>query len=393
MLKFDFTTYMDKFINTDEYLELMDKKDSIYNAFINNKMAEWFVKEVDSQVMDKIYDVALKIKTNSDVLLVIGIGGSYIGGFSISQLFTNKYKPKETEVIYIGNNLSSASIDEVLDYIENKDISVNVISKSGSTFEIKKTYDLIKKYMLNKYSLDEFKKRVIVTTNDKDGYLKEEADKYGFTSFVIPDGVGGRFSISTPAHLLPMLVSGLDIKSFLEGYYLGKENFDAAYKYSVIRNLMYKQGKVVENFSTYEPKFCFYTEYIKQEFAESEGKDGKGILPISTVNTRDLHSLGQFLQDGNKIVFETVIKVDMGKNQEFKEYNNIVCESVINAHYQGDVPNLIIDIGKLSEKTIGEVTMFFMMAAVCSAYLFDVNPFDQPGVENYKSIMRSKISE
>lgn len=391
MIKFDFETYMDKFINTDDYIELINKKDDIYNKFINNDMAEWFVSEVDPKVVNKVKEVAEKIKENSDVLLVIGIGGSFMGSFSISQVFRNKYKKSNIDVIYIGNNLSADNISEVFEYIEDKDVTVDVISKSGSTFEIKTTYNLLKYYMLKKYSLDEFKKRVIVTTSKDGGYLNEEVDEYGFTKFIIPEGIGGRFTISTPAHLLPMYVQNIDIDKFLDGYYDGKKYFDDAYKYSTIRRLMFNEQKYVENFSVYEPKLYYYTEYIKQEFAESEGKDGKGVLPISTVNTRDLHSLGQFLQDGNKIVFETVIKADLGKNHEFKKYNDDVCSSVIDAHYQGGVPNIIIDLGRVSEKRIGEATMFFMMSAVCSAYLFEVNPFDQPGVENYKNILKSKI--
>lgn len=392
MIKFDFETYMDNFINPDDYLELMTKKDDIYNKFINNNMAEWFVSRVDENVIKQVKDVAAEIKNNSDVLLVIGIGGSFIGSFSISQIFKNQYKKPDIDVIYIGNNLSADYIDEVMGYIENKNITIDVISKSGSTFEIKATYNLLKKYMLEKYSLDEFKERVIITTSNEGGYLNEEVQKYGFTKFIIPDGIGGRFTISTPAHLLPMIVQNIDIDKFLEGYYDGKKYFDDAYRYSVIRKIMFNEQRYAENFSVYEPKLYYYTEYIKQEFAESEGKNGKGLLPISTVNTRDLHSLGQFLQDGNKIVFETVIKADFDKTGDFNNYNNIVCESVISAHYQGGVPNIIIDIGKVSEEKIGAVTMFFMMSAVCSAYLFEVNPFDQPGVENYKSIMREKMN-
>lgn len=392
MLTFDFTTYMDSFIDKNMYNELLEKKEEIYQKFITNNMADWFTKKVDDDVLSKVKFAATKIKETSDVLLVIAIGGSFMGGFAISEVFNNKYKKKDTEVIYIGNSLSAIEMEELLDYLEDKQISVNVISKSGTTFEIKTTYDLIKDYMLNKYSLDEVKNRIYITTNNNDGYLKEEADKYGFEKFIIPDGVGGRFCISTPAHLLPMSVNNIDIDKFLSGYYEGKEYFKQAYDYSVIRNVMFRKGKYTENFSVYEPKLYYYTEYIKQGFAESEGKDGKGILPISTVNSRDLHSLGQFLQDGNKIIFETVIKANMGTNEKLKKYNNIICDSVITAHYQGDIPNMIIDIGIPTEKVIGEVTMFFMMAAVCSAYLFEVNPFDQPGVENYKDIMRQKIN-
>lgn len=396
MLKFDFTTYMDKFINKDNYMDLINKKADIINKFNNSKMTKWFTNTLEENILENIKRIGLNIKENSDVLLVIGIGGSYMGSFSLINLFTNKFKKNKCEVIYIGNNLSGNCLSEVIDYIKDKDVSVNIISKSGSTFEVKVVYEIIKDLMIKKYSREELKNRIIITTNKNCGYLKEEIDKYGYLSFSMDDDIGGRYSIATVAHLLPMAVNGIDIDNFLSGYYDGKKYIDEAYKYAVNRKLMFDLGKYVENYSIYEPKLYYYTEFLKQLFAESEGKDNKGILPISTVNTRDLHSLGQFIQDGNKILFETVIKTDMNNDlnyyNDLSNYNDIVISSVIDAHYQGSVPNIIIDIGNLSEKTIGEVTMFFFLSAVFSAYLFNVNPFDQAGVEKYKDIMNKKLN-
>ena len=316
---------------------------------------------------------------------------------SLQQLFSNNFKKTKPEVIYIGNNLSATYLNEVMEYIKDKDVSVNVISKSGSTLEIKLTYNLIKEFMSSKYSDEEMKKRIIITTNSKSGYLKEEVDKYGYISLCMPDGIGGRYSIATSAHLLPLSVMNIDIDEFLKGYYNGRKYIDESYNYAVIRNLMFKQKKYIENYSVYEPKLYYYTEFLKQLFGESEGKDGKGIYPVSTVNTRDLHSLGQFLQEGNKIIFETVLKINRidgldEKYNSISSYNDLVASSVIKAHYEGGVPNLIIEIDKLCESSIGEATMFFMLAAAFSAYLFDVDPFNQPGVEKYKNIVNENIN-
>lgn len=396
MLKFEFSKYMDRFINKENYSKLMKRKSEILEKFQKEKMTGWYYQEISSEILNKIKKESLKIRNQSDVLLVVGIGGSYMGSYALQQLLCPSFKRNKVEVIYIGTNLSATYLNEVLDYVKDKEVSVNIISKSGSTLEIKLTYELIKDFMEKKYGQEEACNRIIVATNANSGYLKEEVDACGYTHFDMPDEIGGRYSIITPAHLLPMAVMNLDIDSFLEGYYKGKKYLDDAYCYAVIRNLMYQQGKLLENYSVYEPKMYYYTEFLKQLFGESEGKDGKGIFPISTVNTRDLHSLGQFLQEGNKVVFETVLKINMKDDlvfdsYSFKDLNNTVMSSVIDAHYEGNVPNLIIEIEKNDEKSIGEVTMFFMLAASFSAYLFDVDPFNQPGVEKYKNIMNQRI--
>ena len=310
---------------------------------------------------------------------------------------TNEFVKDEVEVIYIGNNLSAKKLSEVVNYIKDKSVYVNVISKSGTTLEIKLTYNYILNILKEKYDLSELKERIIVTTNQLSGYLKDEASKYGFMTFDMPSDIGGRYSIITPAHLLVLAVMNLDIDKFLKGYYEGKKYLDEAYNYACIRNVMYKLGFLLENFSVYHESLYYYTEFLKQLFGESEGKDGKGIFPVSTVNTRDLHSLGQFIQEGRKLIYETVIKAKyqtdvMMEDKSLNEYNDIVLNSVVEAHYDGGVPNNIIDMGIISLESIGQLTMFFMMASAFSAYLFDVDPFNQPGVEKYKNIMNSKIS-
>lgn len=396
MLKFEFSKYMDRFIDQEKYTQLMKKKEEILEKFHKEKMTGWYHHEISSKVLNQIKQESLKIRSQSDVLLVIGIGGSYMGSYALQQLLCPSFKKDKTEVIYIGTNLSATYINEVLDYVKDKEVSVNVISKSGTTLEIKLTYELVKDFMEKKYSKEEAYKRIIVTTNTTSGYLKEEIDTCEYTHFDMPDDIGGRYSMITPAHLLPMAVMNLDIDGFLEGYYAGKEYLDDAYLYAVIRKLMYDRGKYIENYSIYEPKMYYYTEFLKQLFGESEGKDGKGIFPVSTVNTRDLHSLGQFLQEGNKVVFETVLKINrkddfVFDSYSFQDLNNTVMSSVMDAHYEGNVPNLMIEIERDDEKSMGEVTMFFMLAAAFSAYLFDVDPFNQPGVEKYKNIMNQRI--
>ena len=397
MLKFDFKTYMSSFLDDKLYDDLLKKKNSILEKFANDSMTGWYQKSVDDTTLSQIKKVSQMIREKADVLLVIGIGGSYMGSYSIAKIFTNEFVKDEVEVIYIGNNLSAKKLSEVVNYIKDKSVYVNVISKSGTTLEIKLTYNYILNILKEKYDLSELKERIIVTTNQLSGYLKDEASKYGFMTFDMPSDIGGRYSIITPAHLLVLAVMNLDIDKFLKGYYEGKKYLDEAYNYACIRNVMYKLGFLLENFCVYHESLYYYTEFLKQLFGESEGKDGKGIFPVSTVNTRDLHSLGQFIQEGRKLIYETVIKAKyqtdvMMEDKSLNEYNDIVLNSVVEAHYDGGVPNNIIDMGLISLESVGQLTMFFMMASAFSAYLFDVDPFNQPGVEKYKNIMNSKIS-
>ena len=394
MLNFDFSTYINSFIDDEEMESLVKKKDELFIKLVDDKMSSWYKNKLSDDILNKIKETSNIIKNNTDVFIVIGIGGSYMGSYALHNLFLPSFQKTKPEIIYLGNNLSQTYLDEVLDYIKTKKITVNAISKSGNTLEVKLIYDIMKKYIYDNYSKDEAKRRIIITTNSNDGYLKEEALQNDYTLFTIPEKIGGRYSIMTAAHLLPLSVAGFDIDEFINGYYSGKKYMEESYKYACIRKLMFDKEKYIENYCVYEPKMYYYTEFLKQLFAESEGKDEKGILPISTVNTRDLHSLGQFLQEGNKIVFETVLSInsDISEKESLHYYNKIIEKSVIQSHYSGKVPNIIIKLKKYNENTFGQLTMFFFMAAAFSSYLFDVNPYDQPGVENYKRNVRKNIN-
>ncbi len=394
MIKFDFSTYM------KNYVEIaLDKnlQNTLFKKLENDNMTGWYQRKTSKEVIEKIEETSSKITSSSDVLLVIAIGGSFMGSYALKEMFIPSFIKQKTEVIYIGNNLSSKYLQDVLDYIKDKDISVNVISKSGTTLEINLTYKIIKDFLENKYSQEELQKRIIITTDKENGLLREEANKNNYTSFEIDKNIGGRYSMITPAHLLPLSVLGLDINELISGYMNGFNYKDKAYIYANIRNKLFEQNKLVENFSVYEPSMYYFTEWLKQLFGESEGKSNKGIFPVSSVNTRDLHSLGQFLQEGKNIVFETVIKVEntndiVLNNYTLNDINQKVLTSVATAHYQENTPSNIITIEKLSLYNIGELISFFMMSSALSAYLFNVNPFDQPGVEKYKKEIKNNIN-
>ena len=249
--------------------------------------------------------------------------------------------------------------------------------------------------MEKKYSKEEMKSRIIITTDARDGNLRKEVEEEGYPSFIIPDNIGGRYSLLTPAHLFPLSFV-LDINELISGYFKGLEFREDAFLYAVIRRTMFDQGKVVENFVTYEEDMANYMEWLKQLFGETEGKEGRGILPISMVHTRDLHSLGQFVQEGNKILFETFFKVLSSSScvtslGDLKDINLLVEDAVIHAHVKGGVPCIAIELEEKSPKVLGEVSSFFFLVAAYSGYLFDINPFDQPGVEVYKSEVRERL--
>lgn len=391
MLNFDFSTYMNYSVEID-----FEKKQEIIEKLVNDKMAGFYNNLIKPKDISRIKDTAQKIKQNSDVLLVIGIGGSFLGSYAIKNMFFSEFTKMSTEVIYLGNNLSSKSILEIIDYIKNKEVSVNVISKSGTTLETSLIYRLVKRELSKKYSEEELKERIIITTDREKGILRDEATAIGYQSFEIPNDMGGRYSLISPAHLLPLAVMDLDIDKLVEGYKLGLKELDNAFYYAKLRVELFNQHKYIENFSIYEPSLYYYTEWIKQLFGESEGKNGKGIFPISTVNTRDLHSLGQFIQQGNNILFETVIEVLNTKDIEIEDIslnkvNKIVQESVCTAHLRGKTPSIIISVDELNMKTVGSLSAFFMLAAAFSAYLFEVDPFNQPGVETYKDEIKKRI--
>ena len=394
MIKFDFNTYVNKFINLNEYKELLNQKDEILKKFNSYDMIGW-TKQISKKIVDEIKEEAEYIKNNFDSLVMIGIGGSFLGSYAFSKMFS-KYFSNNFEIIYAGNSLSSKYMSELLDYLKNKNFCVCVVSKSGTTIETTIAYELLKDLLKRKYLYSEVKNHIITITDEKRGSLREETNKEGYKSFIIPNDIGGRYSFITPAHLLPLAIN-YNLDSIINGYYEGSNLVDEAYNYAVIRNLLFKSGKVVENYCVYEENMAFFTEWLKQLFGESEGKNGVGILPISTIHTRDLHSLGQFIQEGNKILFETFFKIQNDfsmisyNDKSLHDINNIVLDSVINAHYKGNVPCIMINIDEMTCENISKLIYFFELSAAFSSILFNVNPFDQPGVEVYKSEIKERM--
>lgn len=397
MIKYDFKTYTRNYFTEEEYNEVLSKKVDIINKLKNSNMNGW-TKEIDAATISKIKETASFIKKNFDCLLVIGIGGSFLGSYAFDKMFRKYFDDDKFETIYAGTTLSSKHLEELIKYLRNKNFCINVISKSGTTMETSITYKLLKDALKRKYTEEELKNHIIVTTDKDKGKLREEVNEMGYTSFIIPDDIGGRYSFITPAHLLPLAVN-YNIDEIIDGYYHGKRLLDVAYEYAATRYLLYKHGKVVENFTVSEENMSYFSEWLKQLFGETEGKNGVGILPTSTVFTRDLHSLGQFIQEGNKILFETFIKVTETNNyieynkEDLSTINNIVIDSVIRAHSKGNVPCLEIEMDELTEENIGILIYFFQLSAAFSGYLFGVEPFNQPGVEVYKQEVRDALNK
>ena len=397
MIKFDFNTYVNSFIDQEDYQAYMTKTDSVIAKFNESDMIGW-TERVEDSLIEKIKKTAEYVKNNFDCFVVIGIGGSFLGSYAFDKMLKRYFKDDHFEVIYAGTTLSSKYLDELLDYLKDKDFCINVISKSGTTMETTITYKLLKDLLKRKYDENEIVKHIIVTTDKEKGILRQEVNEKGYQSFIIPDNIGGRYSFITPAHLLPLALN-YDLDEILTGYYRGKRLDDYAYQYAVIRNLLFKKKKTVENFCVYEENMEFFTEWLKQLFGETEGKEGLGLFPTSTVHTRDLHSLGQFVQEGNKILFETFIKVEENDNyidyegKSLHEINNIVEDSVMRAHFSGGVPCIEIILQKLDEETIATMIYFFQLAAAYSGYLFGIEPFNQPGVEVYKKEVRESLGQ
>lgn len=397
MIKYDFKKYTKDYLTEKEFNEIQLKKTDIIKKLQNSNMAGW-TKEIDETIIAKIKETANYIKDNFDCLVVIGIGGSFLGSCAFDKMFRKYFDDDKFEIIYAGTTLSSKHLEELIEYLRNKNFCINVISKSGTTMETTITYKLLKDVLKRKYEAEELKNHIIVTTDKEKGILREEANEMGYKSFVIPDDIGGRYSFMTPAHLLPLAIN-YNIDEIIDGYYHGKRLIDAAYEYAATRYLLYKHGKVVENFTVSEENMSFFSEWLKQLFGETEGKNGVGILPTSTVFTRDLHSLGQFIQEGNKILFETFIKVTETDNyieydkKTLSTINNIVIDSVIRAHSKGKVPCLEIEMDKLTEENVGMLIYFFQLSAAFSGYLFGIDPFNQPGVEVYKQEVRESLNK
>ncbi|MFS0751030.1 glucose-6-phosphate isomerase [Oceanobacillus sp. 1P07AA] len=368
----------------------------------------------------RIKAAADKIKQDSDILLVIGIGGSYLGAKAALEMLNHSFhnlltkdQRQAPQVIFVGHHLSSTYMSELFDILKDKDFSINVISKSGTTTEPAIAFRIFKKYLEEKYGQDEAKKRIYATTDRAKGALKTTADSNDFETFVIPDDVGGRYSVLTAVGLLPIAASGINIDDMMEGAKAAMEDLanpvvseNPAYQYAAVRNILYQKGKVTELLINYEPSLQYFSEWWKQLFGESEGKDQKGIYPSSANFTTDLHSLGQYIQEGRRNIFETILHVNEPKKdltlekeesdldglnylagKSIHEINDKAFQGTLLAHTDGDVPNLIVEVPRLDAYTFGYLVYFFEKACAISGYILGVNPFDQPGVEAYKKNM------
>ncbi|UAY68776.1 glucose-6-phosphate isomerase [Bacillus paralicheniformis] len=373
--------------------------------------------DYDKEEFARIKKCAEKIQNDSDVLLVVGIGGSYLGARAAIEMLNHSFynvlpkeKRKTPQVIFIGNNISSSYMRDVMDLLEDADFSINVISKSGTTTEPAIAFRIFRKLLEEKYGKEEAKRRIYATTDKERGALKTLANEEGFESFIIPDDVGGRFSVLTAVGLLPIAVSGADIDEMMKGARDASKDFSTselednpAYQYAVVRNVLYNKGKTIEMLINYEPGLQYFAEWWKQLFGESEGKDEKGIYPSSANFSTDLHSLGQYVQEGRRDMFETVLNVEKprheltieeadndldglnylsGKTVDF--VNKKAFQGTMLAHTDGNVPNLIVNVPEMNAYTFGYLVYFFEKACAMSGYLLGVNPFDQPGVEAYK---------
>ncbi len=374
----------------------------------------------DKEEFERIKKAAKKIQSDSEVLVVIGIGGSYLGAKACIEALSHSFyalldktKRPYPHIVFCGNSISEKYLHDLEEALEGKDFSINIISKSGTTTEPAVAFRVLKKALIKKYGKDEAKKRIYATTDRAKGALKKLTDEEGYESFVVPDDVGGRFSVLTAVGLLPIAVAGIDIDKLMSGAAAARKSaLEKPYKenpallYAAMRNIIHRKGKAIEILANYEPSLHYISEWWKQLYGESEGKDNKGIYPASVDLTTDLHSMGQFIQEGSRILYETVISIEKplvnmlleeeekdtdgmnylaGKSIDF--VNKSAMNGTILAHTDGGVPNLSIVLPKLNEEYLGELFYFFEFACGVSGYILAVNPFNQPGVESYKKNM------
>ncbi len=355
-------------------------------------------------------------EVNSDALIVIGIGGSYLGARAAIEALSHSFHNQmsgNTQIYFAGQNISSTYISHLLEMLEGKDISINVISKSGTTTEPAVAFRIFRDYLEKKYGKEEAKKRIFITTDKEKGALKQLATEEGYETFVIPDDVGGRYSVLTAVGLLPIATAGLDIDRMMEGAAAAADKYNQAdlatnqsYQYAAVRNALYRKGKGIELLVNYEPSLHYVSEWWKQLFGESEGKDHKGLFPASVDFSTDLHSMGQYVQEGRRDLIETVVQVTKPKieltieedaanldglnflaGKTMDEVNKNAFQGTVLAHVDGGVPNMVVELDELNEYTFGEMVYFFEKACGISGLLMGVNPFDQPGVEAYKKNM------
>lgn len=416
--------YLKGFIGEHEYAAMASQVENAHALLASGKgpgndFLGWvdLPTNYDKEEFARIKAAAERIKKNTDVFIVIGIGGSYLGARAAIEFLKSEHynalKKDTPDIYFTGNSISSTALAELVEICEGKDISINMISKSGTTTEPAIAFRVFREILEKKYGKEEAKKRIFCTTDKARGTLKHLADEEGYETFVVPDDVGGRYSVLTAVGLLPIAVAGADIDALMAGAQKAQAAYNNpnmeendCYKYAAIRNILYNKGKTTEVMVSYEPCYTLMNEWWKQLYGESEGKDGKGIFPASVDNSTDLHSMGQWIQDGERTIFETVLSVEKADKQtvipsdeanldglnylagkRVDEVNKMAELGTRLAHVDGNVPNLRITIPALKEEYLGELIYFFEKACGISGYLLDVNPFNQPGVEAYKKNM------
>ncbi|MBQ3887781.1 MAG: glucose-6-phosphate isomerase [Clostridia bacterium] len=416
--------HLKEFVTCDDYTSIAHQIEAAHHLLhdktgLGNDFVGWVDLPVnyDKEEFARIKKAAEKIKSNTDVFIVIGIGGSYLGArAAIEFLKSPNYNAlsKDTPDIYFtGNSISSTALVELLQICEGKDVTINMISKSGTTTEPAIAFRVLREMLEKKYGKEGAKERIFCTTDKAKGTLKKLATDEGYETFVVPDDVGGRYSVLTAVGLLPIAVAGCDIDALMQGAAAAREALmetdltkNDCYKYAAIRNILYRKGKAIELLVSYEPAFTMMNEWWKQLYGESEGKDNKGLFPASVVFSTDLHSMGQYIQEGRRLLFETVVQIDKpkyeltigtdpenvdglnflaGKTVDF--VNKKAFEGTVLAHTDGKVPNIVLDIPEVSEFELGYLIYFFEKACAISGYTMCLNPFNQPGVESYKKNM------
>ena len=414
--------HLAKFIRPEEYEAIYPQVELAHNQLesktgAGNDFLGWLDLPVtyDKEEFARIKEAAQKIRSDSDVLLVAGIGGSYLGARAVVEAVKGLYHNEVDDglkIYFCGNTISPTALNDIIKLTKGKRFSINVISKSGTTTETALAFRVLRKLLEDSVGAEEANKRIYATTDRAKGTLKQLATEQGWPTFVVPDDVGGRYSVLTAVGLLPIACAGIDIDELMQGAVDGREKFgklspdNDAYRYAMTRNILYRKGKSVETLACFEPDFTMMNEWYKQLFGESEGKDQKGLMPTSCIFSTDLHSMGQFLQDGARIMFETVLNVEespaeivlqkedvdtdgmnylAGKTVDF--VNKSAMNGTILAHTDGNVPNLMVKIPEQNEFYLGELFYFFEFACGVSGYLLGVNPFNQPGVESYKKNM------
>lgn len=402
MIKFDFETYLEGAVSKETIIAYSNAVDRAKSDFLReHKMADWYQYDtvVPEELMEDIIKTADYIRKNCEVFIVVGVGGSILGTKGIISALSPYFKKNQPEIIFAGDSLSSEYLESLTEYIQDKEVMMNIISKSGNTLEPSIAFNALFKSLRTKYRDDEIKKRVFITTDHENGQLLEVAKRLGCKRYNFPRNVGGRFSTLTVVGLLPMAVAGIDIRSVLDGAKEAKENTRAYYSYVAVRDYFYRQGKCVEVLNTYEPKMEPFLDWVQQVFAETQGKRRAGLLPIPMTNTGKLHSLGQYMQEGKDIVFETSIDVEKSTEYYLERYNkyldainSIALRSVAKAHLDDRRYTSVITLDTINAYNMGYLCAFFQISSALGAYVLGIDYSNEPGVLKYKQIMNSQLN-